>query len=292
MSFSGAITDSPDADLAQVSEASAPASGSSRLPSPAAYILVALNILVFLAMLPGSPLQAAWQQHRFGDLLTTNFSLDALWRFGACDRVSVLSGHQWWRPLTATFVHASVLHLAVNMWCLWNLAVFGEPLLGQPGLVAVYLLTGTAGNLLSMAWDQLAGSDALVVGASGAVFGLAGILIVLLSNRRLSLPWEDLRGLRRQVILFAAANLLFGAGPGLLPLLGPASLRALHINPAQLPQVDNSAHVGGLLYGMALGVPLFPRMTSGRSSYRERQRLTFAAAALLLCLFGYALTRL
>lgn len=263
-----------------------------RLPSPSAFLLVALNVLVFLAMLPGSPLQSAWREHRFADLLTANFSLDALWRFGACDRVSVLVGHQWWRPLTATFLHGSFLHLAVNMWCLWNLAVFGEPLLGRPGLVAVYLLTGAAGNLLSLAWDQIAGTDALVVGASGAVFGLAGILIVLLSNRRLSLPWEELRSLRRQVILFAVANLAFGAGPGLLPLLGPGSLHALHLDPQALPQVDNSAHVGGLLYGMALGLPLVPRMTSGRSSYRARQRLTFGAAALLLCLLGYALNRL
>ena len=253
-----------------------------RLPSPSAFLLVAVNVLVFVAMLPGSPLQVAWREHRFGDLLTVNFSLDTLWRFGACDRVSVLAGHQWWRPVSATFLHGSFLHLAV----------FGEPLLGRPGLVAVYLLTGAAGNLLSMAWDQIAGTDALVVGASGAVFGLAGILIVLLSNRRLSLPWEELRGLRRQVILFAVANLAFGAGPGLLPLLGPGSLHALHVNPQALPQVDNSAHVGGLLYGMALGLPLVPRMTSGRSSYRVRQRLTFGAAALLLCLFGYALNRL
>lgn len=246
---------------------------------------------MFLAMLPGSPLQAAWQAHRFGDLLTTDFRLETLWRFGGSDRASVLGAHQWWRPLAATFVHANLLHLAVNLWCLWNLGVFGEPLLGRYGLVAVYLLTGAAGNLLSMAWSALVGGDALVVGASGAVFGIAGILIVLLSNRQLSLPWEELRGLRRQVILFAGLNLAFGVGPGFMPLLGAGSLRALHVDPATLPQVDNSAHVGGLLSGMALGAPLLPRMTSGRSTYQTRQRLTFACAALLLCLFGYALSK-
>ena len=50
----------------------------------------------------------------------------------------------------------------------------------------------------------------LVVGASGAVFGIAGILIVLLSNKKLSLPWSELRSLRRSVVLFAVLNLLIG----------------------------------------------------------------------------------
>jgi rhomboid protease GluP len=262
-----------------------------RLRYPAAFLLVAVNLLVFAVMLPGSAIATAWQQHHFGELLTIGFRPDTLWRFGASDAYSVLGQHQWWRPVTATFVHASALHLLLNMWCLWNLGVFGEPLLGRPGLVSVYLLTGTAGNFLSMIWNQLRGRDVLVVGASGAVFGIAGILIVLLSNRKLALPWSELRALRRQVILFAVVNLLFGAGPGLLPLLGPASLHAMHVTPDRLPEIDNSAHLGGFLFGMALGLPLFPRMTSGASSYRQRQRLTFVTAALSLCLVGYALSR-
>ena len=58
--------------------------------------------------------------------------------------------HQWWRLLTATFVHVGLLHIATNMWCLWNLGLLGEPLLGPVGLIAVYLITGIAGNLLSL----------------------------------------------------------------------------------------------------------------------------------------------
>jgi rhomboid protease GluP len=51
--------------------------------------------------------------------------------------------------------------------------------------------------------------------------------------------------------------------------------------------IDNMAHIGGFLSGLALGVPLLPRMTAGRDRYLRRQKLAFAAACLVLSLFGY-----
>ena len=69
--------------------------------------------------------------------------------FGANVPALVLHG-QWYRLLTATFVHVGLIHLLTNMWCLWNLGLLGEPLLGPWGMVAVYMLTGIAGNLLSL----------------------------------------------------------------------------------------------------------------------------------------------
>jgi rhomboid protease GluP len=123
------------------------------------------------------------------------------------------------------------------------------------------------------------------------VFGIAGILIVLLSNRKLSLPWDELRSLRRQVIFFAVANLVIGMTPQMLGMASPSQLHLVHLTPGMLPRIDNTAHMGGFLSGLALGLPLFPRMTSGRSSYRARQRVTFAFATLLLCLVGYALSK-
>ena len=59
--------------------------------------------------------------------------------------------------------------------------------------------------------------------------------------------------------------------------------------PADLPRVDNNAHLGGFICGLLLGFLLFPRMTSGRSSYRARQVWVFGCAALFLVLVGYAL---
>jgi len=228
--------------------------------APGTYLLVGINCAVFLWMvLHGVSVQ----------LPTPN----DLVRFGATDLGLMLDHNQWYRLLTATFVHVGWIHLATNMWCLWNLGLLGEPLIGPYGLIAVYMLTGVAGNLLSMAVSLWRNEGHIGAGASGAVFGIAGILIVLLSNRRLPIPWEELRRLRRSVIQFAALNLVIG---GLTEVPG---LAFVHI--------DNMAHLGGFLSGLALGVPLAPRMTSGRLRYFRRQKLTFALSALLLSLFGY-----
>jgi rhomboid protease GluP len=171
------------------------------------------------------------------------------------------------------------------MWCLWNLGILGEPLIGPYGMVAVYFITGIAGNLLSMATDVLyflavrdiRALGGVGAGASGAVFGIAGILIVLLSNRRLPFPWEELRRLRSSVVKFALINLVIG-------------LSTMFVNVGI--RIDNSAHIGGFLSGLALGVPLVPRMTAGRDRYLGRQKITFAAACLVLALFGYFVARL
>ena len=261
----------------------------SLLAYPATYFLIGLNLVVFAAMCPFGPLPGLLHQHEYGSLLTAPFDQRVLVFFGSSTPARILANGEWWRLVTSTFVHVSLLHLALNMWCLWNLGLFGEPLLGRPGLVMVYLLTGAAGMLQSLAVSLLSGQWSVVAGASGAVFGIAGILIVLLSNRKLALPWEELRSLRRQVIFFAVANLAIGMAPGALPGFSPQHLRQMHLDPQMLPRVDNSAHIGGLLCGIALGLPLFPRMTSGRSSYRARQVMVFAVATVLLCLFGDAL---
>lgn len=260
----------------------------SLLAYPATYMLVGINLLVFAVMFRYSPAIGMIRHHAGLGILTAEFDIDTLLRFGASDSVAVLQG-QWWRLITSIFVHVTILHIAVNMWCLWNLGLFGEPLLGRRGLVAVYVLTGWAGMMLSLAWSVFTRQDALVAGASGAVFGVAGILIVLLSNKKLSLPWKELQSLRRSVIWFAVLNLAIGILPNLLPESSGSQLARLHIDTSMLPRVDNSAHLGGFVCGLALGFPLFPRMTSGKSSYRARQRVVFVLAALMLCLIGYGL---
>ena len=236
--------------------------------APGTYVLLAINIAVYLWMVlhgvsPKEPTE--------NDLL----------RYGANVTWLVLHG-QWYRLLTATFVHVGLLHLATNMWCLWNLGILGEPLIGPYGMVAVYLITGIAGNLLSMGYnvyyDLLFRDPSSLfqvgAGASGAVFGIAGILIVLLSNRRLPFPWEELRRLRSSVVKFALINLVIG-------------ISTIVVNVGI--RIDNSAHIGGFMSGLALGVPLVPRMTAGRERYLSRQKVTFAVACLILALFGYAI---
>ncbi len=260
--------------------------GSLRL-APATYLLLAINIGVFLFMVASG----------VDPKLPSELSL---LHFGANSAILVLEG-QWWRIVTAMFVHVGVIHLATNMWCLWNLGLLGEPLLGAAGMIAVYVLTGAAGNLLSIAASVLsellngtplgwiiqwsgASMGEVGAGASGAVFGIAGILIVLLSNRRLAeprnghsgIPLSELHRLRKSVLWFAGINLVIGLASIAMPIV----------------RIDNMAHLGGVLSGLAMGVPLLPRMTSGRARYLARQRLTFAVAVLVLVLFGVWISRL
>ena len=74
------------------------------------------------------------------------------------------------------------------------------------------------------------------------------------------------------VVKFAAINLVIG-------------LSTMFVNVGI--RIDNFAHIGGFLCGLALGVPLVPRMTAGRERYLGRQKVTFAVACLVLALFGY-----
>src|SRR5215471_4985310 len=186
------------------------------LSAPGTYVLVGINCAVFLWMVlhgvsPSDP------------------TVDQLRHFGAANAWLILHG-QWYRLLTATFVHVGLIHIATNMWCLWNLGLLGEPLLGPWGMIAVYVLTGVAGNLLSLLVNILMRDFVSVgAGASGAVFGIAGILIVLLSNKKLPIPAFELNRLRRSVIQFAVLNLIIGLGTVILPVI----------------RIDNSAHVGG-----------------------------------------------
>ncbi len=234
-------------------------SGWNPMVSPATYSLLGINIAVYLWMVAHG-------------VSPTAPSTDALVQYGANDAVRVLFSGEWYRVFTAIFLHVGIIHLACNMWCLWNLGLLGEPLVGPFGLAAIYVLTGIAGNLLSLGvnvvWFR---QESIGAGASGAVFGLAGILIVLLSNRKLPIPWPEMKKLRRSVIHFAALNFLVGFGTVLYPIV----------------RIDNMAHLGGFTSGLVLGLPLMPKMTAGREGYLGRQKVVFPAAALLLLLFAY-----
>jgi rhomboid protease GluP len=232
--------------------------------APATYFLVGVNCAVFLVM-------------AFSGVSTTNPTALQLLQWGADNGGRVLQYGEWWRLVTSTFVHVGVIHLATNMWCLWNLGLLGEPLLGPIGTLAVYLLTGVAGNLLSVAVnpDLPMGPHSVVgAGASGAVFGLAGVLIVLLKSKLLPVPELELKRLRRSVIYFAVLNFVLGASTLLIP---------------SVIRIDNMAHLGGFLSGLALGVPLVPRIGSARPDFTRRQWVAFAGMAFFLALLAYGI---
>lgn len=205
-------------------------------------------------------------------------------RWGANNAGSVLIDGEWIRIVTAMFVHVGILHLATNMWCLWNLALLAEPLMGSWGLLAVYILTGAAGNLLSTDVNWLypirdgAGGAFFPAGAgaSGAVFGIAGALIILLKSNRLPVPPDELKKLRRSVIYFAVLNLILG-----LSISGGNQFFHSGLN------IDNMAHVGGFACGLLFAVPMVPRIGSARPHFESRLRLAVMMIVGVLVLFGF-----
>jgi rhomboid protease GluP len=239
--------------------------------APATYLLVGINCAVFVAMVAsgvsaGSPTVAQ------------------LMHWGANNAGNVLIYGEWWRIVTAMFVHVGILHLATNMWCLWNLALLAEPLMGSFGVLAVYLLTGAAGNLLSTlvnwVWPIHDGIGGVLfpagAGASGAVFGIAGALIVLLKSNRLPVPPLELKKLRKSVIYFAALNLVLGLGISAgTDVIGAG----IHI--------DNMAHIGGFTCGLLFAAPMVPRLGSSREHFQTRLRTAVGIVVGVLVLFGF-----
>ena len=93
-------------------------------------------------------------------------------------------GGEWWRLLTCVFIHGGLLHIAFNMWCLWDLGRLAESVYGHWTFAAVYLITGLAASLGSLFRNP----GVLSVGASGAIFGIAGALVASFYLGEFSLP--------------------------------------------------------------------------------------------------------
>jgi rhomboid protease GluP len=256
-------------------------------------LLVAINCAVFIAMAANH-------------VSSSNPSVAQIMFWGADNAGNVLIQGEWWRIVTAMFVHVGILHLATNMWCLWNLGLLAEPLMGSAGVLAVYVLTGAAGNLLSTFFNwwkfspdwaryhaEWASHHAAGValspsvffpagaGASGAVFGIAGALIVLLKSHLLPVPAVELRKLRRSVIYFAAINLVIGFTISLGVVVRHTGI-----------SIDNSAHLGGVLCGLLFAVPMVPRIGSPQELFLFRRRVAIGMMVGLLVLFGFFLAQL
>jgi len=253
--------------------------------APATYFLVGINCAVYIAMV-------------FKGVSPVSPTTAQLMHWGANNAGAVLVNGEWWRIVSAMFVHVGFLHLATNMWCLWNLGLLAEPLMGSAGVMAVYILTGAAGNLLStfkgwysfhQAWEAYhaaGGLDPTVMfpagaGASGAVFGIAGALIVLLKSDRLPVPPIELKKLRRSVIYFAGLNLVLG-----LSINAGSNYMGGGIN------IDNFAHMGGFGSGLLFAAPMIPRLGSPRPLFDMRLRVAVGVLMGVLVLFSFYLSQL
>jgi rhomboid protease GluP len=223
-------------------------------------ILVA-NLLVFLLM---------WQSSGLTSAALMEFPEAVLLAYGAKLNSLINEQHQWWRFVTPMFVHVNLPHLLVNMYSLWVVGPYVEKLYGSAKFVVFWVVTGVAGvvaSYLSVRPGLAGGSvgkflfksnDVLSAGASGALFGLVGVLFVFGIKFRHELP----EGFKRAF------------GTGMLPII----FINLFIGYLGRGFIDNAAHLGGLISGAMLALAVDYRRPGERTGIATIWQISQIAA--------------
>jgi rhomboid protease GluP len=176
------------------------------------YAIIAINVLIFILMaINGAGI----------------FEPDGLVhiKWGSNYSPLTLSG-DWWRLITNVFIHFGIIHLAMNMYCLYMVGIYLEPMLGKAKYTTAYLCTGILASIVSLWWHK---DPVISAGASGAIFGMYGLFLALLTTNLI--PKAVRQPQLQSIGIFVAYNLFRGMKGG----------------------VDNSAHVGGLISGFIIG---------------------------------------
>lgn len=222
--------------------------------APVTTVLLIANILLFGVTLvmtmeagQGSGLRVLW-----------GVSNEAVYRLGLLLPWPLMKYlGQWWRLVTAMFLHGGIIHIGFNMMVLYQIGPAVEELYGSARYLFIYLVTGVAGFVVS---SYIGGHASL--GASGALLGLIGILLAVTSRR----GGAYMRQLRSQLI--SSLVILFALG--LLPGVG----------------VDNWAHGGGLVAGFVLGRVMADRAPITPSEKRVAAALGWLSGAAILACFA------
>ncbi len=202
------------------------------------YGIIGINVLVFLAMVFS------------GISFIEPSGLDII-KWGANYSPLTLSG-DWWRLITCVFVHVGIIHILFNMYALFIIGIYLEPMLGKARYTVAYLATGIFASLTSIWWH----SDPVPsAGASGAIFGMYGVFLALLSTKLI--PTQVRNKLLQSIAIFIVYNLAYGMKSG----------------------VDNSAHVGGLLSGVVIGYLYFISI-KGEKENKKSPVIVWLVAAL------------
>jgi len=199
-------------------------------------VFLIANFFVFLLMWNSSGMSST--------VLWGAFPEEVLYAYGAKTNYFIYHDHEWWRFVTPVFLHVNLPHVLINMYSLWVIGPWVEKLYGSAKFVVFWIVTGIAGVVASfltvvpgsrpglIASFLIKSSDEPSAGASGALFGLVGVLFVFGIKYRRELP----EGFKRAF------------GTGMLPVI----LLNLGIGFLGRGFIDNAAHMGGLLSGAAL----------------------------------------
>jgi membrane associated rhomboid family serine protease len=162
------------------------------------YALIAINVVAFLT-----------EQGQFS--LTGTGLHGKVFEEGALYRGGIHVEHEYWRLISSGFLHIDLLHIAFNMYLLYLLGMMLEPAIGSLRFGAVYLA-----SLLAGSFGALVATAAPTLGASGAIFGLMGALVVELRARRLSVMESGIGGLIiiNLILSFTLSGISVGAHLG------------------------------------------------------------------------------
>jgi membrane associated rhomboid family serine protease len=221
--------------------------------STATLTLLVANVALFIAAALGG---AGW------------FIPNPAIEIAAGSNLGPLTTHgEWWRLITALFVHFGLIHLLFNMWALAAFGALSERLLGIRSFIFIYFVSGITANLFSITLRPSIDT----AGASGAIFGILGALLAVYWRNKRTLPFTVVRSERTAVIMFATFALLGGF---------------------LYEGVDNAAHLGGLFTGLLLGYTLSHAKQYPAANMPNRLptlKMLLAAAAILACGFWGAL---
>ena len=205
--------------------------------------IIAINVAVFIVMIFAG-----------ADLMSPNPAVHI--RFGSNFGPLTWTG-QPWRLLTSAFLHFGLIHIALNMYALYQGGALVERLFGSTRFAVIYLLSALSGSVASGLWDPLRNS----AGASGAIFGVYGALLAFLAVRRVDIPPSMLKSISSSALLFCLYSLVIGAAH---------------------PLIDNACHVGGLLGGFVSGVILARPFTPEARAQAQPAKLAIALLVVLL----------
>lgn len=185
-------------------------------------LLIYVNVFLFLLMVIFSGDIGAILLPSTNDLIS----------WGANLKPRTMSG-EWWRLFTCMFCHIGIIHLAMNMFALLFGGLFLERMVGPLRFSVAYFSSGLFASLTSLWWHD----NVVSAGASGAIFGIYGVFLALLSTRLIEKQVRN--AMLKNILIFVVYSLVYGLRSG----------------------IDNAAHVGGLLSGIVIGFLLYLDMT-------------------------------
>ncbi len=206
-------------------------------------LLIDINVLVFILMTAMG-----------GDIYSPSGNI--LLKWGANYQPLTLNG-EWWRLITCCFVHIGILHLFMNMFALLFIGILLEGKLGRLRFLTAYILTGITASVTSAYWHDLN----LSAGASGAIFGMYGVFLAMLTTNLIPKPERKTQLV--SIIIFVVYNLAGGLKAG----------------------IDNAAHIGGLLGGMFIGYVFYASLKNKGSRTLQMGSILLVSVVVLVGAF-------